>query len=171
MPTRALALVKSAMFLAAVPGTGLVWLPWFGLRLFALDADRTGLAALRWLGIVPLVAGAIVLVRCVFAFAWEGRGTPLPLDAPRRLVVSGFYRYVRNPMYIGVLAVFAGEWALFGERHADIALYMAIGAGFFALFVLLYEEPALRARFGDQYEEYRRNVPRWIPRRTPWRVD
>jgi protein-S-isoprenylcysteine O-methyltransferase Ste14 len=99
-------------------------------------------------------------------FIYVGRGTLSPTHPTERLVVSGLYRYVRNPMYVGVLLVIAGQallfwsaalWAYFG--------YVAVG---FQLFVLVYEEPALRKKYGEDYDEFCRNVRRWLPRLSPW---
>jgi protein-S-isoprenylcysteine O-methyltransferase Ste14 len=94
-------------------------------------------------------------------FAKIGRGTPAPIDAPKKLVVTGLHRYMRNPMYLGVLLVLLGELILFPSR--PFAIYILF---FFALvnaFVLLYEEPTLKRMFGEEYERYKRAVPRWIP--------
>ena len=95
-----------------------------------------------------------------------GTGTPAPIDPPRNLVVSGLYRFVRNPMYVGVALVLLSEAALFGSfRLLEYALI--VWAAFF-LFVVAYEEPALRRKFGVSYQAYFEAVPRWIPRLTPW---
>jgi protein-S-isoprenylcysteine O-methyltransferase Ste14 len=116
-----------------------------------------------WLGVLPIIAGAAVLLHCIWDFAVAGRGTLAPVDPPKELVVRGLYRYVRNPMYVGVVSVLLGEALLF----ASIAM-LIYAAGFFALahlFVILYEERTLRRRFGEAYEQYARAVPRWLPRR------
>ena len=95
-------------------------------------------------------------------FVTRGRGTPAPIAAPKRLVVTGFYRWVRNPMYVAIILVVVGEALVF--RSAALLLYAAVLWITFHLFVLLYEEPHLRGRFGPPYEEYVRSVPRWVPR-------
>ncbi|HXZ78459.1 MAG TPA: isoprenylcysteine carboxylmethyltransferase family protein [Terriglobales bacterium] len=158
------ALFRTALFVVFIMGTVLVYLPWW-LGMFRWPSDWVW----RWelLGIVPLLAGIGIALRCVFAFAWEGLGTPAPVDAPRKLVVTGWYRYVRNPMYWGAFLILLGEWALFGTGWSTV-LYLAGFLSAVLLFVVFYEEPALQRKFGSEYEEYRRNVPRWIPRRFPW---
>jgi protein-S-isoprenylcysteine O-methyltransferase Ste14 len=100
-------------------------------------------------------------------FALKGLGTPAPVAPTRHLVVSRLYRHVRNPVYVGVVGAILGQ-ALWFESVALLEYAAALGAGFF-LFVLLYEEPALKRQFGAEYEAYRRSVPRWLPRIKPWR--
>ena len=112
-------------------------------------------------GIVIGTTGAVVALWCVFTFAWIGRGTPAPFDPPRRLVIRGPYRFVRNPMYIGAGLALAGA-ALFYE---SLSLLAYGGMFLFAshVFVVWYEEPTLRQTFGPEYEEYYRRVRRWWP--------
>ncbi len=98
---------------------------------------------------------------CIWLFASVGRGTPLPLDAPRRFVAVGPYRWVRNPIYISALLVVIGEAWLF--LSLPLLLYSAAMAICFHLFVIAYEEPTLRRRFGESYEHYCRTVNRWTP--------
>ena len=120
----------------------------------------------RGLGSLLVVAGLALFAWCVVLFARVGRGTLAPWDPTRRLVAVGPYRHVRNPMITGVATVLAGEALLFGSR------LLALWLGAFALINHLYfvasEEPGLARRFGASYEEYRRAVPRWIPRLRPW---
>jgi protein-S-isoprenylcysteine O-methyltransferase Ste14 len=100
-------------------------------------------------------------------FAVQGLGTPAPVFPTKRLVIKGFYRYVRNPMYVALVAVILGQALLFGDvRVFEYALCAWLVAH---LFVLSYEEPTLRKTFGAEYESFRANVPRWIRRVTPWR--
>jgi protein-S-isoprenylcysteine O-methyltransferase Ste14 len=118
----------------------------------------------RWLAAAPSVLGFAVALRCVWDFGWTGRGTPAPVAPPKQLVVVGFYRHVRNPMYVGFAAGWVGLWIVFG--HASLlaiiaAIAVAVGVH---LFVVFYEEPVLRKKFGPAYEEYCRNVRRWWPR-------
>jgi len=110
------------------------------------------------------LVGATILIWCIADFARLGRGTLAPVDPPKALVIRGLYRYVRNPMYVGVVLVLLGESALF--RSASLLLYTAVFFLIANLFVIVYEEPNLRARFGESYEHYRRSVARWIPRRV-----
>jgi len=112
-------------------------------------------------GVVIGSAGALIALSCVWAFAWIGRGTPAPFDPPRRLVVRGPYRFVRNPMYIGAALALAGAALIY--KSAALA---GFAAGFLLvahLFVVLYEEPTLRRMFGVEYESYCRRVHRWRP--------
>jgi len=118
----------------------------------------------RWLAAIPSAVGFAVALRCIWDFGWTGHGTPAPMIPPSRLVVVGFYRYVRNPMYAGFAAGWIGLWILFGRANpALIAAVAAVAAGIH-LFVIFYEEPTLRRKFGADYEEYCRNVRRWLPR-------
>lgn len=125
---------------------------------------RTGhdLGALGALGAPLQLAGTAVLLWCVRDFAVRGRGTLAPVDPPRELVSEGLYRWVRNPMYVGVVTVLLGHALWFGSRA--LLVYAACVFTGFHLFVMLYEEPTLEARFGDSYRRYRASVPRWIPR-------
>lgn len=118
------------------------------------------------LGALLILAGLALVVRTVTFFARDGQGTLAPWDPTRRLVVHGVYRHVRNPMISGVLCALLGEALLTGSWW--LALWFTLFATLNALYIPFSEEPGLVKRFGDEYEEYRRNVPRWVPRRTPW---
>jgi protein-S-isoprenylcysteine O-methyltransferase Ste14 len=136
---------------------------WLGFRV-----ETAGAARWRWLAAIPSVAGFALALRCIWDFGWTGRGTPAPVVPPKRLVVVGFYRYVRNPMYVGFAAGWIGLWIILG--HANPFLIAAVTAVALAvhLFVVFYEEPTLRGKFGADYEEYCRNVNRWWPRLRAW---
>lgn len=121
---------------------------------------------LRVLGGILVAAGVIVLLDSFVRFALQGLGTPAPIFPTRHLVVSGWYRYVRNPMYVAVLSIVLGQGLLFG--NVRVLGYGALVWLGFHLFVLAYEEPMLRATFESEYENFRAGVPRWIPRFTPW---
>ena len=155
-------MLRSLFFTILLPGTVTVLIPW---RI----VSREGRLPLRvespwqYLALVPVAVGTAILARCIWEFASRGRGTLAPIDPPRRLVVTGLYRYVRNPMYVGVLTVLLGEAALF--RSVALLEYAAVFFVIANVFVLLYEEPALRRRFGESYEHYCRAVHRWIPGR------
>ena len=113
---------------------------------------------------MPSVLGFAIALRCVWDFGWTGQGTPAPVAPPKRLVVVGFYRYVRNPMYLGFFAGWAGLWVVFGRANLAAILVVGVGVLGVVLFVRFYEEPALKKKFGANYDEYCRNVPRWLPR-------
>jgi protein-S-isoprenylcysteine O-methyltransferase Ste14 len=141
------------------------WLlpPWLGFQL-----DKVGDVGWRWVAAIPSVLGFSVALRCVWDFGRTGRGTPAPMAPPQRLVVVGFYRYVRNPMYLGFFVGWIGLWIVFG--HADtvvIASACAVVLGVH-LFVCFYEEPTLRGKFGEDYTTFCRHVHRWMPRVRPW---
>ena len=117
-----------------------------------------GLQAVR--GLV-LAVGVITLVDAFVRFVVEGLGTPAPVAPTEQLVVGGLYRHVRNPMYVAVVAIVVGQALLLGQ---PVLLGYAATVGFaMAVFVHAYEEPALARQFGEQYERYRRAVPRWWP--------
>ena len=163
-------LARTFLFTVLVPGTVTVLVPYGILR--SEDPATLTLGVLRIVGAQWMVLGAWVYFRCAWDFAVVGRGTPAPLDPPRELIARGLYRYVRNPMYLGVVSVVVGE-ALFFESLRLLQYAAALVAGFH-LFVVLYEEPALRRQFGESYARYLGTVPRWIPRRpreNSWRAN
>jgi protein-S-isoprenylcysteine O-methyltransferase Ste14 len=136
---------------------------WLGFR---VDIDHT--APWRWLAALPSVLGFAVALRCIWDFGHTGRGTPAPFAPPQRLVVVGFYRYVRNPMYVGFFTGWIGLWIVFGRANWSVIIGAAAVIFGVTLFVRLYEEPHLQRVFGAAYEEYCRNVPRWLPSTHAW---
>lgn len=118
-------------------------------------------------GAVLIVIGAAVLVECFVRFAWTGLGTPAPVAPTAHLVVGGFYRHVRNPMYVAVTSLLLGQSLVFARP--ELAAYALAVWAAFHVFVVMYEEPTLRSRYGGQYEAYARAVPRWLPRMQAWR--
>jgi protein-S-isoprenylcysteine O-methyltransferase Ste14 len=151
--------VRTLIFTIVIPGFWTVLMPYWMLPK-GTRPDLRGAGALGW---VLMAAGAALYIACAFwGFAIRGKGTPLPLDPPKKLVVEGPYRVVRNPMYWGVGSVVLGEAAVF--HSFALAELAAAFAGGVVTFVLLYEEPALRRKFGTEFEEYCRRVPRWLPR-------
>ena len=151
-------LLKNLLFTFVVPGTVAVAVPLLlaGSRSVAPGGSRA--IALSLFGVGTLIYGW-----CVWDFASFGRGTPAPIDAPRKLVVRGLYRFTRNPMYVGVLTVILAWAVLF--QSAGLALYAAIVAACFHTFVVVYEEPHLGRLFGDSYAAYQAEVRRWLPGR------
>ncbi|MGH7674636.1 MAG: methyltransferase family protein [Gemmatimonadales bacterium] len=151
---------RSLLWLALVPGVFAGYVPWrfFGLGHVQLDFTNP----VHVLGLICIALGAGLLVACVWEFARSGRGTLSPVDPPRELVVRGLYRYVRNPMYLSVTTIVLGELLL--TRSRALLLYWAIWFLAVNLFVIGYEEPTLRRRFGESYERYTRQVGRWLPR-------
>jgi protein-S-isoprenylcysteine O-methyltransferase Ste14 len=124
-----------------------------------------GLQVFRHAGALLVAMGLIGLLNSFVRFALQGLGTPAPVFPTRHLVVAGLYRYVRNPMYIAVVMSILGQALIFG--NTGLLEYGGIVWLLFHLFVLLYEEPALRATFGAEYDSFCAEVPRWIPRLTP----
>jgi protein-S-isoprenylcysteine O-methyltransferase Ste14 len=123
--------------------------------------------ALQIVGAVLLAAGLGVLAHTVIRFVVEGFGTPFPGAPTQTLVVGGLYRYVRNPMYLAVIAIILGQAAILGSM--SLVVYAAIFWLIVASFVRFYEEPTLSRKYGEQYAAYRRAVRAWVPRATPWR--
>ena len=159
-------MLGSFAFFWLAPATVAGFLPWFftgwrrGPALF--DGDFS-----RWLGATLALVGVIVVIECFARFAMRGLGTPAPVAPTRHLVVSGFYRHVRNPMYFGVVMAILGQALWFGSTA--LLIYGGVVWAFFFVFILLYEEPTLARQFGSEYLAYRKHVPRWLPRigRTP----
>jgi protein-S-isoprenylcysteine O-methyltransferase Ste14 len=153
------AVIGTSLFFAMAPGVVAGVVPWALTRWEA--ADRYWLAV-RLLGAVLIAVGAVVLIRAFGRFVSEGLGTPAPVAPTERLVIGGLYHYVRNPMYLAVLAAIVGQALLLGEPV--LLAYGAVVAAAFVAFVRLYEEPYLAERYGADYESYRREVPAWLPR-------
>ena len=151
--------LRTLIFTIIVPGFWTVAMPYWMLP----RGVRLELRGASLLGLPLIAAGAALYVATAFwGFALRGKGTPAPIDPPKTLVVEGPYRVVRNPMYWAVVSVMLGE-ALAFRSMALAELAIAFFAGTI-LFVLLYEEPTLRRKFGAEYEAYCRRVPRWLPR-------
>jgi protein-S-isoprenylcysteine O-methyltransferase Ste14 len=152
-------IIRTLIFTVFIPGFWTVMMPYWLLPR-PVRADVRGAGAAGWL---LITAGIALYFACAFwGFAVRGRGTPLPLDPPKKLIVVGPYRIVRNPMYWSVAFVMLGEAAIF-HSVALLQLVAAFAVGVI-LFVLSIEEPGLRAKFGAEYEQYCLQVPRWLPR-------
>lgn len=158
-------LIGAFAFFVIAPGTLAGWIP-YAITGWRMQGSLAGIPG-RVAGGVLLTAGAAVLIDSFRRFVFEGHGTPAPVAPTRELVVSGLYRYVRNPMYVAVVSAIVGQALLFGSIR--LLAYAAIVWLMFHTFVTFYEEPVLRRKFGQSYNEYRANVPRWRPRVTPWR--
>ena len=152
--------LRTVLFALLVPGVELGLIPFVLVR---RAGEQFDLGRMRLLGLILFVPGLAIIMWCFIDFIRRGRGTPAPYDPPRRLVMAGLYRYMRNPQYVGVIlvalseAVLSGSVLLFGY-----AAFLAIG---YHLFVRFYEEPTLRRKFGEDYVQYCAVVPRWLPRR------
>jgi protein-S-isoprenylcysteine O-methyltransferase Ste14 len=152
--------LRSLGWTILLPGVIAGYLPWRYVGLSHAQVHWSD--ALALFGLACAAAGVILLTVCIMEFARSGRGTLSPVDPPRYLVVRGLYRYVRNPMYLAVTLILLGEAALL--HSADLVAYWACFLVAANLFVIGYEEPSLRSRFGVSYERYTRQVGRWIPR-------
>jgi protein-S-isoprenylcysteine O-methyltransferase Ste14 len=156
----------SAVFFVAAPVVVAGLIPW------SITQWRVRLewpTPVRIAGLVLVVVGAAVLVLAFARFVVEGLGTPAPIAPTQHLVVGGLYRYVRNPMYLAVVAVIVGQALWFGDPA--LLGYAAVVWLAVAAFVLGYEEPHLTERFGEEYADYRNAVRAWIPRLHPWTPD
>jgi protein-S-isoprenylcysteine O-methyltransferase Ste14 len=162
---RVFAVLGTVAFLALAPGTVVGYIPWLISR-WHVHAPFPGFMVLRVVGVVLIVAGIPVLLECFARFSLQGIGTPAPVFPTEHLVVKGFYRFVRNPMYVAVLTVILGQALFLGS--AGIAVYAGVVWLAVHLFVTGYEEPTLLKSFGAEYEAYRAHVPRWIPQLRPW---
>ncbi|MFI5109718.1 MAG: methyltransferase family protein [Terriglobales bacterium] len=156
-------LIRAVVYASLFIGFLLVFLPARILAGSGITAP-TRLGPLEILGMLVTAAGAVLAISCILVFAFRGRGTPAPFDPPRRLVVDGPYRLLRNPMYAGAAAALLGG-ALY-YRSSALAGYALAFLAVVELFVRLYEEPMLRKTFGAEYQEYCRRVGRWWPRRA-----
>jgi protein-S-isoprenylcysteine O-methyltransferase Ste14 len=152
--------LRSLFWTVAFPGMVAGYVPWrfFGFSEAQVDWRRPP----HVLGLLCIVIGTLLLAACIVEFAKSGRGTLSPADPPRHLVVRGLYRHVRNPMYLSVTMILLGEAVLMQSR--DLAIYWIIWFVAANLFVIGCEEPMLRQRFGDAYDDYTRQVGRWVPR-------
>jgi protein-S-isoprenylcysteine O-methyltransferase Ste14 len=164
---KATAVFGSALFFIVAPFMAAGIIPWWISR-WELQAPFFLVEFMRAIGVLLIVAGVPGVVDSFARFALQGMGTPAPVAPPQRLVVTGLYRHVRNPMYVSVVAVIFGQALLFGDWR--LIIYGTVFWLACHVFVLAYEEPMLQRTFGAEYEAFRANVPRWIPRLKPWQA-
>lgn len=162
---KAWSLSGTALFLALAPGTIAGFLPWLITR-WRIEPPFIGVPETRVAGWLLIAGGLPILLEAFFRFALRGEGTPAPPFPTRKLVVSGTYRYVRNPMYVAVTSLIFGQALVLGS-DALLAYGTFVWLAFH-LFVVAYEEPTLRRQFPEDYRAFFANVPRWLPRLTPW---
>ena len=155
---RSAAAAGSALFFALAPGIVAGVIPW---SITGLDVEPAWWGW-RVLGALATAVGAVVLIHAFWRFVVEGIGTPAPVAPTQHLVIGGLYRWIRNPMYVAVVACAAGQAGIFGQPV--LLAYAAFLLVLFVTFVRLYEEPTLTRQFGAEYETYRRAVPGWWPR-------
>jgi len=164
--TRVCAVFASLLFMVIVPGTVAGFVPWL-LTNWRRANDFPDPIAIRLIGGVLIALGLAVLLHAIVQFAAEGLGTPAPIAPTRHLVVGGPNRFVRNPMYVAVVAMIIGQALLLSST--PLIWYGAFCAIVQVTFVYAYEQPTLSNQFGDEYEKYKTAVPAWLPRLTPWR--
>lgn len=163
MNERARAWVGTAAFLVVAPGVVAVLVPWLISGWRMPDWGAAAWVVLP-LAMLLIATGAGFLLHAFVRFAMQGVGTPAPVAPTKHLVVTGVYRYVRNPMYLAITAIILGQALLFGSLWMLVYLLFALPV--MVLFVRLYEEPTLEKQFGEEYREYKRTVPGWMPRLT-----
>lgn len=167
MSDKARAIIGSVIFFILVPVVVAWAIPWYLIIGGWISPPILGLTFIPWIGWVLIALGVAVLIDCFTRFAIKGLGTPAPIAPTQRLVVDGAYRYVRNPMCVAVVTIIFGQALVYGCHW--VLLYTAGVWLATHLFVLYYEEPTLKRQFPDDYADYFANVPRWIPRTSPWR--
>ena len=163
---RAGAIVGSIIFLFVAPGIVAGVIP-ASISQYRMEQPLLGLEPLSWLGVLLLILGGVLLLETFSRFALQGLGTPAPIAPTKTLVVTGSYRFVRNPMYVAVVSIILGQGLLLGDVYVlgyGLVVWLVVH-----LFVLGYEEPTLARDYAEQYDAYRANVRRWLPRLTPWR--
>ena len=159
------AILLTSLFVLCVPGTVVVLVPYL-LTGWRSQEPFGGWDGTRWMGVALALFGLPLLADAIARFALVGRGTPAPIAPTERLVITGPYRFVRNPMYVGVAALETGQALWLGSY--GVLIYAGCLAVSFDAFIRLYEEPTLRRTYGAPYETYCRHVRRWIPRLVPY---
>ncbi len=149
---------KSLLYLIVEAGLFALYIPLALLR----SGPRIETGVISFLAIPFWLVGSLTVLWCFWDFTFKGRGTPNPIDPPKELVVSGPYRYARNPIYVGVMLIFLAHFLWFG--YWTLLIYTVLAFIGVHVFIILYEEPTLKKRFGASYENYLKSVPRWIPK-------
>jgi protein-S-isoprenylcysteine O-methyltransferase Ste14 len=162
-------LIIRALFSLILPVTAAIIIPFFLIsnynnHLLAFNSILTGIMLI--MGILLIFFGLLFLIYTNKSFLKIGKGTLAPWDSPKELVVDGAYRYVRNPMISGILMILLGETLIFAL--IELLLWFAVFFVVNHVYLIYGEEPGLIKRFGDNYREYMKNVPRWIPSLKPW---
>ena len=152
--------LKTLLWSVFVPGTLTTLVPFFILR-SSSESFSFNLSGFRYVGVIPILFGALLYFWCAWSFTFVGDGTPAPFDAPKKFVATEAYQFTRNPMYVACVSVLIGETIFF--ESAALLIYAFILFLIFHIWILIYEEPTLRKKFGSSYEEYCRKVSRWLP--------
>jgi protein-S-isoprenylcysteine O-methyltransferase Ste14 len=160
-----LALLGTLLFLFILVPFFLIWIP-HRILLSPVYLYRFDIGIFGYLGLVPIVLGVVIYIFCSSSFVFVGKGTPIPFTPTKELIVTGLYRFVRNPLYIASVLVLAGEAILF--QSLGIFIYCLAAFGVFNFHVIMEETP-LSEKFGAVYEQYRNSVPRWVPRLRPYK--
>jgi len=158
MSRRFWASLNTILFTIFVPGTVAILIPRWLMGGYVRPLNDVW----AWAGCLLFLGGSVIYFRCAWEFAVQGLGTPAPIAPTQFLVTTALHRYVRNPMYLGVALAILGQAVIFRSLH--LVEYAAVMLMIAHVFVVLYEEPTLSRQFGESYEQYRRAVPRWLPR-------
>lgn len=160
------ATLGTVLFLFLILPLFLVWIPYIILSTPNHDV-LFDIGVIRYFGLFPIITGVVIYLWCSYNFVFFGKGTPIHFTSTKKLVVTGLYRFVRNPMYIGALLIIIGEALYF--QSMILIVYAIISFGALNIFLCFFEEPYLSDKFGDNYDRYKKSVRRWIPRLIPYR--
>ena len=152
-------ILKTLIIAILVPGSVVLLFPYILSSYF--PALNSPLGKIRFVGFIPIITGGIICLQCAWDFAVVGKGTPAPIDPPKEFVVVGYYSYIRNPMYIGIILILLGQAIVYESIY--VLIYCCLIFILFHVFVVYYEEPTLHRQFGENYEAYIKKVPRWFP--------
>ena len=159
------ALFGTLLFLFLILPFFFIWIPYRILSMPNINYFFD-MGEFRYIGLIPIMMGVIIYLWCSHIFVFRGKGTPIHFTRTNRLIVKGLYKFVRNPMYIGALLILVGEALLFQSK--GLLFYALVSFAALHFYILFVEEPHLANTFKDAYNRYRRNVPRWVPRLTPY---